>query len=618
MNPGRLTVFHHLLGSIALITLVASTASAAPQLLGSNGGHDYYVTQNTWLGARAEAAALQASLGQRAYLVSINSGSEEGWILSHIGYDRMHIGLSDAGHEGLYTWESGESPAYFNWACHEAGWCEPNDCVYFYPPGQCPTEYRGQNYCVMNWTAPFLNGWDDAVGDEILVSIIEVECVPPPCPSISFNVVGGVQGLSFGHLTVTLCNAFGARTSFSLWSENNGFLTKLGDPTSWSRSVVGEGDPNLWDSRITYGLTEEQYGQAALLAAEHNRQYREHTLPRYLALADPLSVFTTNCAKFAMDYANLLNLPLATHARTPLGFYDPRVLNASLAAAGNSTCFAGGGYVELNNPASSQSRRATGANSANGVPPGPWDFPPTQLTEWLQQDPGEVATILSYPLIDHGASPLKLCGKGGTITLQLTGPNREACFASLKWHSGLESPNDTTVFNHSVSITSGADESISLVLATLGAVHKYTFPVTVVTGAPDLLISVRVPLDSLIVSANGPFVPVDIEGQLAVPTEKVPSSTFTADLRIISANPTRDAARFRYFTNRAGHVEVRVHDLMGRVIARQVDEHRVAGEQVGAWDGRLANGEQAPAGIYFVSVALDKVVLGTAKLVVVR
>lgn len=100
----------------------------------------------------------------------------------------------------------------------------------------------------------------------------------PPCPSISFNVVGGVQGESFGHLTVTLCNAFGARTSFSLWSENNGFLTKLGDPTSWSRSVVGEGDPNLWDSRITYGLTEEQYGQAALLAAEHNRQYREHHL----------------------------------------------------------------------------------------------------------------------------------------------------------------------------------------------------------------------------------------------------------------------------------------------------------------------------------------------------
>lgn len=61
-----------------------------------------------------------------------------------------------------------------------------------------------------------------------------------------------------------------------------------------------------------------------------------------------------------------------------------------------------------------------------------------------------------------------------------------------------------------------------------------------------------------------------------------------------------------------------MHDLMGRVIARPVDEHRVAGEQVGAWDGRLANGEQAPAGIYFVSVALDKVVLGTAKLVAVR
>lgn len=107
-------------------------------------------------------------------------------------------------------------------------------------------------------------------------------------------------------------------------------------------------------------------------------------------------------------------------------------------------------------------------------------------------------------------------------------------------------------------------------------------------------------------------VPCAVSGVAVVP------GPAAASLRILSANPTKDAARFSYFTSRPGRVEVRVHDLMGRVVARPVDEYHLAGEQIGAWDGRLPSGEQAPGGIYFVSVALDRKVLGTAKLVVVR
>lgn len=49
-----------------------------------------------------------------------------------------------------------------------------------------------------------------------------------------------------------------------------------------------------------------------------------------------------------------------------------------------------------------------------------------------------------------------------------------------------------------------------------------------------------------------------------------------------------------------------------------MEEYCVAGEQIGAWDGRLPNGDRAREGIYFVSVVLERQVLATAKLVVVR
>ena len=78
--------------------------------------HVYYLlTQRTWNASQAEAVRLGGNL------VTINNAAEQDWVFNTFsatsGTPRgFWIGLNDFGHEGNFTWISGETAAYRNWA----------------------------------------------------------------------------------------------------------------------------------------------------------------------------------------------------------------------------------------------------------------------------------------------------------------------------------------------------------------------------------------------------------------------------------------------------------------------------------------------------------------------
>jgi uncharacterized protein (TIGR03382 family) len=100
---------------------LAGSASAQWVFLGNFGGHDYWHTPNTFF-TFTEARAAAMSFGTNAYLVSINSASEQSFLNASIApYTDGKVywmGLEGGG-TGLAsfnTWDSGEAVTYTNWA----------------------------------------------------------------------------------------------------------------------------------------------------------------------------------------------------------------------------------------------------------------------------------------------------------------------------------------------------------------------------------------------------------------------------------------------------------------------------------------------------------------------
>jgi hypothetical protein len=70
-------------------------------------------------------------------------------------------------------------------------------------------------------------------------------------------------------------------------------------------------------------------------------------------------------------------------------------------------------------------------------------------------------------------------------------------------------------------------------------------------------------------------------------------------------NPARGALRANFSLPAAAQVRARVFDLGGRMVATLADARFAAGQHTLAWDGRLAGGAPAPAGLYFLRVTRD-------------
>lgn len=121
-------------------------------------------------------------------------------------------------------------------------------------------------------------------------------------------------------------------------------------------------------------------------------------------------------------------------------------------------------------------------------------------------------------------------------------------------------------------------------------------------GIDDALISARVTntnhLDHgwLIVQAgwDDPATGIDDDSRPAVPA--------VLELKQNYPNPFNSGTMIEFSLPKSGHVELKIYNLVGELVATLLKGMLSAGEHQINWDGRDTNGEQTPTGVYFYQV----------------
>ena len=83
-------------------------------------------------------------------------------------------------------------------------------------------------------------------------------------------------------------------------------------------------------------------------------------------------------------------------------------------------------------------------------------------------------------------------------------------------------------------------------------------------------------------------------------------------------NPARAGVSFSFGLAGPGTVSLSLFDLAGRRVSTVTDERLAAGSHLLSWNGADARGERVAAGLYFATLRVDGVVLGTASVMVAR
>lgn len=100
----------------AVVNLVVGASAQAGITWHQNpaNGHWYALTSPLgWAQAEAHAAAMGG------HLVTIRSAAEQAWLSQTFGSVPLWIGFSDAQHEGVWAWASGEAVTYTSWCAGE-------------------------------------------------------------------------------------------------------------------------------------------------------------------------------------------------------------------------------------------------------------------------------------------------------------------------------------------------------------------------------------------------------------------------------------------------------------------------------------------------------------------
>jgi len=84
-----------------------------------------------------------------------------------------------------------------------------------------------------------------------------------------------------------------------------------------------------------------------------------------------------------------------------------------------------------------------------------------------------------------------------------------------------------------------------------------------------------------------------------------PVAAADVELRQNYPNPTTGVTRFGFDIPRAAKVKLVVEDVAGRRVATLIDQSLKAGTHEVFWDGQVAGGKQAAAGVYFYHLIVD-------------
>jgi hypothetical protein len=78
------------------------------------------------------------------------------------------------------------------------------------------------------------------------------------------------------------------------------------------------------------------------------------------------------------------------------------------------------------------------------------------------------------------------------------------------------------------------------------------------------------------------------------------------ELRAAAPNPFQTSTRMDFSTARRGPAELSVYDVTGRHVATLFDGVAEAGPHAATWDGRFADGREAPSGVYRCRLRTDE------------
>ena len=85
------------------------------------------------------------------------------------------------------------------------------------------------------------------------------------------------------------------------------------------------------------------------------------------------------------------------------------------------------------------------------------------------------------------------------------------------------------------------------------------------------------------------------------------SLTMPANFTLFPAypNPFNPSTKLRYALAEAGEVEVRIYNVIGRLILSSAENKFGLGEYIWRWDGRDQNGQTVSTGVYFVQFRVE-------------